>query len=249
MSQNGREHLVIADVHGKHMESHAPGKAECVQEDSTSVQAQVTEGIRVENTASSEEPQLGQRVRKRRAKGQELHDAQVRKVAHRQPNQALGGACSDDLLEAYITEVRNTARRLNDVYDDWKRLEVPDNNARRRIDTCETATKEIIQDAMDLLDAREDAPVQRHTKGQRLEEEHVIEEVLSAASKRSVSSHHNKCSNISRRSAAAEIAAIEATLEVQLEQERYIKELQRLDAEAAQLKARQEAEMQRNKEC
>ncbi|KAL7849158.1 hypothetical protein SRHO_G00207810 [Serrasalmus rhombeus] len=47
----------------------------------------------------------------------------------------------------------------------------------------------------------------------------------------------------SRKSAADEVAANEATLQVLLEQEHHIEELQRLEAEAAQLKAKQEAEI------
>ncbi|KAK0144473.1 hypothetical protein N1851_017177 [Merluccius polli] len=66
---------------------------------------------------------------------------------------------------------------------------------------------------------------------------------MSVASGRTgTSSRHTKCSSASRKSAAAEVAANKATLEVQLEQEHYIKELQRLEVEAAQLKAKQEAE-------
>ena len=255
MSRNGEEHT-IADVHFPDMESHAPDKTECVHEHSSTVQPQATEGIIVDNPASSEEPPLGQRVRRMTEKGQEQHDEQVIKVAHRfsvcyekwkdatkEANQALSGKCSDDLLDGQITKVRNTSRSLNDVYDDWKRLEVPDLNTRRKIDTCETVTKKMVKDAMDLIDAREEATAHRHTTSQRHEEHRVIEEVMSVASGRTgTSSRHTKCSSASRKSAAAEVAANKATLEVQLEQEHYIKELQRLEVEAAQLKAKQEAE-------
>ena len=255
MSRNGEEHT-IADVHFPDMESHAPDKTECVQEHSSTVQPQATEGIVVDNPAIPAEPPLGQRVRRMTEKGQEQHDEQVIKVAHRfsvcyekwkdatkEANQALSGKCSDDLLDGQITKVRNTSRSLNDVYDDWKRLEVPDLNTRRKIDTCETVTKKMVKDAMDLIDAREEATAHRHTTSQRHEEHRVIEEVMSVASGRTgTSSRHTKCSSASRKSAAAEVAANKATLEVQLEQEHYIKELQRLEVEAAQLKAKQEAE-------
>ena len=70
MSRNGEEHT-IADVHFPDMESHAPDKTECVHEHSSTVQPQATEGIIVDNPASSEEPPLGQRVRRMTEKGQE----------------------------------------------------------------------------------------------------------------------------------------------------------------------------------
>ncbi|KAJ8375829.1 hypothetical protein SKAU_G00064090 [Synaphobranchus kaupii] len=55
-------------------------------------------------------------------------------------------------------------------------------------------------------------------------------------------SRHSNLSSANRQEAAAEVAANEATLEVLLEQERQIEELQRLEAEAAHLRAKQEAE-------
>ncbi|KAL7845029.1 hypothetical protein SRHO_G00235690 [Serrasalmus rhombeus] len=69
------------------------------------------------------------------------------------------------------------------------------------------------------------------------------------STKKSISSHstkastHSRLTSASRKSAAAEVAANEATLQVLLEQEHHIEELQRLEAEAAQLKAKQEAEI------
>lgn len=61
----------------------------------------------------------------------------------------------------------------------------------------------------------------------------------------SSSKNTSRCSNQSsanRQGAAPEVATNEATLEVLLEQERHIEELERLEAEAAQLRVKQEAE-------
>ncbi|CAK6969798.1 uncharacterized protein LOC128455620 [Scomber scombrus] len=49
----------------------------------TEAQPQTTEGTEADNPTTSQEPQRGQSVRKLTEKGQELHDEQVRKVAHR----------------------------------------------------------------------------------------------------------------------------------------------------------------------
>ncbi|KAM9833358.1 uncharacterized protein ACBT44_005642 isoform 1-T2 [Syngnathus typhle] len=191
-------------------------------------QPQVTDGTMVSNPTTSEEPRLGQRVRNRTEKGQELHDEQLRRVAHRfsvcydkwkdatkVAKQALRGdnrRYSEEHLTEYITQVCNGSKRLNDVYYEWRRIDVPDNETRRRADTCEVVTGTIVKEARNLLD--------KGAKGQ-------------------TTSHHTKSSSASRKSAAAEVAANEAALEVMLEQ-RLIEELQKL--EAAELKAKQEAE-------
>ncbi|CAK6976210.1 uncharacterized protein LOC128455620, partial [Scomber scombrus] len=49
----------------------------------TEAQPQTTESTEADNPTTSQEPQRGQRVRKLTEKGQQLHDEQVRKVAHR----------------------------------------------------------------------------------------------------------------------------------------------------------------------
>ncbi|KAL7834628.1 hypothetical protein SRHO_G00288750 [Serrasalmus rhombeus] len=55
-------------------------------------------------------------------------------------------------------------------------------------------------------------------------------------------SAHSQLTSASRKSAATKVAANEATLQVLLKQECHIEKLQRLEAEVAQLKAKQEAE-------
>ena len=185
MSLNGDEHVVLAEVHSPEMQLEAPDKDNEAKElhmVSTTVQPQeVLERATADNPTPSEEPQLGQRVRKLTVKGKDLHDEQVKKVANRfsvcyekwkvvtkEANQALsGGQCSDEQLDEYITKVCNVSRSVDAVYDDWKRIDVPDNNARRRVDTCETVTKKIVNNAMELLDKRK-AEVQRQARGQTL---------------------------------------------------------------------------------
>lgn len=243
MSLNGGEHVVLAEVHSPEMQLNAPDKeyeATELHKVSTTAQSQeVLESSTADNPTPSEEPQLGQRIRKLTEKGKELHDEQVKKVANRfsvcyekwkvatkEANQAVsGGQCSDEQLNDYIIKVCNVSRSVDAVYDDWKRIDFPDNNTRHRVDTCETVTRKIVNDAMVLLDKRAEA--HRRARGQTLDER-VIEEILSVASEKTViSSHRSRCSAASRKSAAAEIAATEATLEVLLEQERHIEEHRR----------------------
>lgn len=65
-----------------------------------------------------------------------------------------------------------------------KRIGVPDNNTHCRVDTCETVTKKIVNNAMDLLNQRR-AEVQRKAGGQR-PDERVIEETPAEASEKTV---------------------------------------------------------------
>ncbi|KAI4889684.1 hypothetical protein NFI96_021032 [Prochilodus magdalenae] len=184
-----------------------------------------------------QEPQRDQRVRKMTEKGQELHDEQVRRLERRFSvcykkwkevtkiaNQALSGQCSTSLLNEHVTKVNSALGSLNAVYDELRCISIPDHDTRRRVDTCETVTQRIVQQVMDILDA-----INAHGQG---DEERGDEETKSA--KMSVCSHstkastHSRLTSASRKSAAAEVAANEATLQVLLEQEHPIKELQRL---------------------
>ncbi|KAJ8404442.1 hypothetical protein AAFF_G00337090 [Aldrovandia affinis] len=246
-------------------ESDREGVDEDAQQHCTDMQPRATEGTGADNHASSQEPQRTPRVRKLTEKGQELHDEQVRRFAHRfsvsyekwkaitkDAQQALRGHCSNNLLHEHITKVDDASKHLNLVYEDLRRIDIPDHDTRRRIDTCEAVTRMIIETARGRLDTREG-------EGQGDEEQDWKETASvfksAASDKLSVNSHRAKSSTHSRsnskatsrrsshrQEAAAEVAANEATLEVLLEQERHIEELQRLEAEAAHLRAKQEAE-------
>lgn len=199
-------------------------------------------------------------------KGQELHDEQVRKVAHRfsasykkwkaiikDANQALSGQCSNKLPHEHISRVSKASKNLNAVYEELRHI--PDHDTRHRVDTCEAVTKTVIKAARGRLNTGTD-------EGQG-DEEQCVKETESvfrsaASDKISIRSHHTKSSVHSRssskipsrhssqspahRQAAAEFAANEATLQVLLEQEHHIEELKRLEAEASHVRTQQEAE-------
>lgn len=197
-------------------------------------------------------------------KVQELHGEQVRKVAHRfsvnyekwkaiikDAKKALSGQCSNNLLHEHITKVSNASKNLNAVYEELRHIDIPDHDTHRRVDTCEAVTKTIIKTARGYLNTGKG-------EGQGDEDQGVKETVFKslASDKTSIKSHHTKCSKSSahsrsnskitsrrssqssahRQDAAAEVAANEATLQVLLEQEHYIEELERLEAEDTERK-------------
>ncbi|KAL6490984.1 hypothetical protein MHYP_G00013290 [Metynnis hypsauchen] len=124
-------------------------------------------------------------------------------------------------------------QELHDEQEEFRRISVPDHDARRRLDTCETVTQRIIKQAMDILD---------NINSQGRGDEDTRSAKTSFSSHSTKASTHSRQTSASRKSAAAKVAASEATLQVLLEQERHIEELQRLEVEAAQLKAKLEAE-------
>ncbi|XP_023805606.1 uncharacterized protein LOC111946470 [Oryzias latipes] len=219
-----------------------PSEAECVGDDIPT---------------TSQDARRSQRVRTLTEKGQELHDEQVKKAAHRfstcyekwkavikETKKAIDGQCSMDLLDENITKVNSAATNVCAAYDDLRRIDTPDNDTRRRMDTCDAVTRSI-------MEAAERSQTLRN-RGQKDEEVwKVVESVFkSAASARlSVKSHHSpktssKCSSrhsSKRQEAAAEVAANEAALEVQLEQENRIREIEKQEAEIAQKQRELEA--------
>ena len=130
----------------------------------TEAQPQTTEGTEADNPTTSQEPQGGQRVRKLTEKGQELHNEQVRKDAHcislsyenwktiiKDAKGTPSGQCPNYLLHEHITKVSNASNNLNYVYEELRHINIPDQDKRRRVDTCEAVTKRIIETARGYL--------------------------------------------------------------------------------------------------
>ncbi|KAL7879005.1 hypothetical protein AOLI_G00099790 [Acnodon oligacanthus] len=216
----------------------------------TGMHSPVTSGTAGYDFVPLQKPQRDQRVHSLTEKGQELHDEQVKRIANRfsvcykkwkevakKANQTLSGQCSTDLLNEHVTKVNDALRSLNAVYEELRRISVPDDDTRRRLDTCETVTQRIVKQAMDILDTKNGQSQGHEERG----DAETRSTKTSFSSRSAKASTHSRLTSVSRKSAAAEVAASEATLQVLLEQERHIEELQKLEAEAAQLKAKQES--------
>ncbi|XP_051813072.1 uncharacterized protein LOC110968427 isoform X1 [Acanthochromis polyacanthus] len=232
------------------------------QQCSTSEQPQATKG-KGADSPTAQELQRVQRTRKLTERGQELHDEQVRRFANRftvcydkwkaiakDAKQALHEQCSRDQLHEHITKVTQASRNPNVVYDDLRRHDIPHNDTRRRVDTCEAVTRTIIETAKRHLntekrdeDVKETESVFKSPSSDKSSiRSHNTKSSAHSGSRSRITSRHSSLSSARRQDAAAEVAASEATLEVLLEQEGHIKEIQRLEAEAADLRAKQEAE-------
>nr|XP_046258525.1 uncharacterized protein LOC124066303 [Scatophagus argus] len=214
---------------------------------------------------SQEGPQ-GRRVRKLTEKGQELQEEQIKRLERRfnsnyekwkvlvkDAKQSSKTCNSKAMLQEHAAKIRKASTELEQIYEDIRRVQTPHQDMRRRIDTCEEVTKEIVEAANGCLASNE----QEDFKSARsLKLRPDTQSIISSRSRsvhRShvgsvISSRSSSLSSLKRQDAAAEAAANEATLEVFHEQEQHFKELQRLEAEDKRLQAEREVENEKRRQ-
>lgn len=175
-------------------ESDRNGGGEDIQQHGTDMPLQASESIKAAIQASLPEPQGSQRARKLTEKGQELHKEQAKRVQHRfiksydkwkavikDAKGVLSEECPNSLLHEHITKVSDTANDLNNVYEELRRIDIPDPDTRRRIDTCEAVTKTIIKTIIytqNLMKIKEliNKTAKRETENLCLSLQHQIEQ-------------------------------------------------------------------------
>lgn len=226
-----------------------------VEQPHTDKELQAAEGTADDVSTTSQRARRSQRVRTLTEKGQEFHKELVEKAACRfrghyekwkaavkDAKGAIDDKYSEDLLQDHVSKVSNAFEGVNAAYVELRRIESPDNETRRRMDTCEAITKTIIGAV-----AKCSNPSKSEVQGDENWKETEPISKLVASDKMSVKSHHTKLSSRSRVSsrsssrlsakrqdAAADVAANEAALQVLLEQETHMKEIERQEAEIAQ---------------
>lgn len=196
------------------------------------------------------------RLRKLTEKGQALHEEKVNKLQARfnisyekwkatakQVKRALDAPVSAS-LHNHLDQIQLIAREVKNAYEDIRSCETPDQDSRRRVDTCEAVTQKIIQQAQENLAAEEDEKDIERKSVHWSEAASVFISATSQKSKHSSSKHSSHSSKLSvkRQEAAAEVAATEATLKMIDEIERERKELESLELENKQRLTKQEAE-------
>ena len=275
---HGKEDAVEEDVR---QTIHSHGKEDAVEEEEFKLNEPenpcVTEEAAFDPNCSQEVLQ-GQRVRKLTEKGQELQVEQIRRLERRfnsnyerwkalvkDAKQACKAHSSNTVLQEHTAKIRKASTELEEIYEAIRRVQTPHQDMRRRIDTCEEITKEIIEAANECLESNEQEEDFKSAKSLKLRPAaQSINSSHSRSVRRShassvISSRSSNLSSLKGQDAAAEAAANEAALEVLNEQEQHFKELQRLEAEdkrlqaeqeaaAAQLRAKQEAENEKRKQ-
>ncbi|KAJ8342594.1 hypothetical protein SKAU_G00325220 [Synaphobranchus kaupii] len=237
-----------------------------LQQQSKNLDNEETE-VSVQTQAAAEEGlRKSQRTRRLTEKGQELHDGKSKRLQHRftitydkwkanakEAKKALSGPLSSEILQDLMTKIRCASTDVKQAYEDLRRHNAPDGETRRRVDTCDAVSTQILEYAWNHLEEKYNGQDSHKEQAYWTETGSVF---LSAASQRSSSSSQSRrsASSLSIRSrrsslssarkqeAAAELAATQATLTVLQEMECEKQELENLEAENRQRLALQEAE-------
>ncbi|KAL7859131.1 hypothetical protein SRHO_G00142780 [Serrasalmus rhombeus] len=199
--------------------------------------------------------------RKRRftEKGQELHNEKLKKfqrnfdktyekwkVLAKEAKKALSLPNSTKVLHEHQIQIHTADLEVKERYEDVRKYSVPDADTRRRVDTCDAVSKQLIERLHVLQDEDTDkhlptvqAPWGNTGSVFSCQEDQVS--MLSPPFSGRVSKR-SSVSSTKKQEAEAELAATKATLKVLAEMEQEEKELERLEAENRRQLAQQEAE-------
>lgn len=211
----------------------------------------------VDTEASQDVQQRSQRIRKLTEKGQKLHDEKLERYEQRfrtsyekwkslikESKRLLAEFSSNELLQDVMTRVIKTSR-----------IDIPDHDTRRRVDTCEAVTRRIVDLVKSRLEGNKESESRRALSEMDItsSDKSSVKTRFSKASAQSrsksrSSSKYSILSAAKRQEAAAEVAANEAILKVLWKQDQQLEELQKLEAEDKRLVAEQEAETLKRRE-
>ncbi|KAL3970370.1 KRAB domain-containing zinc finger protein [Sarotherodon galilaeus] len=176
-----------------------------------------------QNIAPPEEPRRSERARTLTEKGKES-------VLKRDPS---------DILQEHIISIQRELSELNIAYDDYRRIDQPAHDMRRKMDNCISITKTVVQNAQsEMQGTAEELIWPDHSSVFSSSASSVS---LPASNGSKASSIHSNVSSLRRQEAAAEYAATQAVLQIMAEQEGHQEKLQNLDAEERLIIADQEA--------
>ncbi|XP_056292769.1 uncharacterized protein LOC130207974 [Pseudoliparis swirei] len=217
--------------------------AEAEQRDDSSV---------VQQAEQFEEPRRSDRARTLTEKGKELQKEKTKELLLHFDNiyerwKALTKLAKksvikqnpSNILQDHISIIERESSELNIVYEDYRRIDSPPHEMRRKLDTCISVTKIVVHNAQSQI--------------QGTKEELIWPDASSvfASTTSSVSSPDSKCSkatsirsnisSVKRQEAAAEYAATRAVLKIMAEQDCQQEKLQRLEVEDKRIVADQEA--------
>ncbi|KAL7874936.1 hypothetical protein SRHO_G00059060 [Serrasalmus rhombeus] len=151
-----------------------------------------------------------------------------------------------EVLHEHQIQIHTADLEVKERYEDVRKYSVPDVDTRRRVDTCDAVSKQLIERLHVLQDEDTDKhlPTVRAPWGNTGSVFSCQEDQVSMLSP-PFSGRVSKRSSVSstkKQEAEAELAATKATLKVLAEMEQEEKELERLEAENRRQLAQQEAE-------
>ena len=169
--------------------------------------------------------------------------------------ESLTADLPNDILQELIDGITNSSSDLRRIYEELRQHITPDNDTRRRTDTCESVTNTIVESLINRIQVMDEGQhrqpeewplsnlnaLRSHTDSRKSKSSfrQSHSDFLSAGSVRS--KRASLCS-LRKQEAAAEVAATQAALEIHEEEERHLQELEELEAENRERVAQQEAE-------
>ncbi|XP_062421503.1 uncharacterized protein LOC134132867 [Pungitius pungitius] len=144
-----------------------------------------------------------------------------------------------NILQENINTIQRELSELNNVYDEYRRMDSPAHEMRRKLDNCTSVTKVVVQNAQSQIQGIEEELIWPDASSVFAS---TTSSVSSPNSKRSRAiSNRSNASSIKRQEAAAEYAATQAVLKIMAEQDCQQEKLQRLEVEDRLIVADQEA--------
>ena len=144
------------------------------------------------------------------------------KVTVRTTRTSLKSNIPDHEIEPLIDKVIQSKENIIKLFLEIREHVTPDAGIRRRVDACESISKDLVQIAYDTMLDEDFDKEQRHNRLLELRDRDSSHSIFGAQSQASSGrSHHSKAQSVaaSRLEAAAELAAKEAEYEARVEEQ------------------------------
>lgn len=147
-------------------------------------------------------------------------------------------------MHNHIVQIQHALGEVKQAYEELRSYETPDRDTRCRVDTRDAVSQKIIKQVQRNTGAKEDEKDIEKRSARWSEVGSVFTSTTSQSSTRSssVRSSHSSKLSVKRQEAAAELAAMEATLKMMEEMECEREKLGELEFENKERLAKQEAE-------
>lgn len=213
------------------------------------------EATDTKSTAEVERLRKGERIRTLTEKGKEFQGERLKIIQRRYKiiyekwrcharigKELLDDDASENELNELVENIQHTCSDVKVIYEELRRVQTPEPDLRRRVDTCISLSDFIIQRAERQLKGHKAYKDEEPWPdvGSILDSTGSVSRPLSHQSR--CSSTHSSVRSVKRIEAVAEAAASQEVLAVLEEQEREETELQMLEAENKQRLAQFESE-------
>ena len=213
---------------------------------------QIVESDGEQQTVQFEEPRRSERARTLTEKGKEFQKEKTKglllrfdsiydrwKALTKVAKKSVIKQDPKTILEEHICTIEKELSELNIVYDEYRRIDNPDHEMRRKMDKCVSVTGVVVQNAQSQIQGTVEKIVWPDAGSVFASSASSVSLPVSRYSK--VNSVLSNVSSVKRQEAAAEYAATQAVLKIMAEQDLHQDELQRLEVEDKLVAAEQEA--------